>query len=583
MMMRTFLALFAALVLGLPATASLPAAKGEHAWGEKAVREPKLRLPPNAPAPRARLPQVSPAERALVQEQNERRGVRKALMIGVNRAVDGAQAALPAMGALEWTSVEGGQAARFAVESPDAAALRLGLDLRGVHLDVEMVFAGADASRLMGPIRVGDIADRTGTWWSPVTEGATQVVELFVPAGVPPGQSGLRVTEVSHLFTGPSTGFDKRTSDIGAAASCHLDIACKQNAPQGFLNARNSVAKMVFTMNFGSYLCSGNLLADGDPATQVPYFYGGNHCFENSQAPYKTAAQMQAVANTLNTYWFFEAAACRSATPTGFIQRAGGAQFLYNQVANDVLFLRLVDAPPAGAYFTGWDANPVTAGQAIATFHHPNGDLKKYAEGSVLRFTNGFTTPTQAGSYIEVSYSAGTTDIGSSGAGVWTVQGGEYLLRGGLQGGNAFCSNLSGSDYFSRFDLAYPALASFLNATAPFANFTDLWYNAAESGWGLSLVQHSANTLFGVWYTYDAAGKPLWVVMPGGQWTSSSTFTGTLYTTAGPHQMSSFDPSLVRTNAVGSATLTFSGANNGTWAWTINGQSGSKAITRQGF
>lgn len=581
MKMRNLLALLAALSIGLPAAASLPIVRGEPALGEKAVREPKLRLGAKADSAPRRLPVLSRAERALVQDENERRGVRKSVMIGVNRAPESAGDTAPATSLLAWTPVEGGMAARFAVASPEAAALRLGLDLRGVALDVEMVFSGSEGSRLAGPVRVGDIADRTGTWWSPVTEGEAQSVELFAPAGVAPPEQ-LRVAAVSHLFTGPSTGFDKRTSDIGAAPSCHLDIACKQGPSQGFLNARNAVAKMVFTMNFGTYLCTGNLLADGDPSTQVPWFYGGNHCFENASAPFKTAAQMQSVANTLNTYWFFEAAACRSATPAGFIQRSGGATFLYNHVANDVLFLRLVDAPPVGAFFSGWDANPVTAGQAIATFHHPIGDLKKYAEGAVLRFVNGFTTTTQAGSYIEVNYNAGTTDVGSSGAGVWSVQSGEYLFRGGLQGGSAFCSNLSGIDLFSRFDLAYPALAQYLSTSAPFANFTDLWYNAGESGWGLSLVQHASNSLFGVWYTYDAAGKPLWVVMPGGQWTSASTFTGTLYITSGPLPHV-FNPTQVRTNQVGTGTVTFSSANNGTWAWTINGQSGSKAITRQGF
>jgi hypothetical protein len=34
---------------------------------------------------------------------------------------------------------------------------------------------------------------------------------------------------------------------------------------------------------------------------------------------------------------------------------------------------------------------------------------------------------------------------------------------------------------------------------------------------------------------------------------------------------------------VGSATLTFSDANNGTLSYTVNGVSGSKAITRQLF
>ena len=45
------------------------------------------------------------------------------------------------------------------------------------------------------------------------------------------------------------------------------------------------------------------------------------------------------------------------------------------------------------------------------------------------------------------------------------------------------------------------------------ANYTDLWWNADESGWGVTLV-HQNDKVFGVWYVYDASGKPLWIVMP---------------------------------------------------------------------
>src|SRR5207302_2831372 len=36
---------------------------------------------------------------------------------------------------------------------------------------------------------------------------------------------------------------------------------------------------------------------------------------------------------------------------------------------------------------------------------------------------------------------------------------------------------------------------------------TDIWWNASESGWGLTLAQHG-NNVFGVWFTYGAGGQP---------------------------------------------------------------------------
>jgi len=99
----------------------------------------------------------------------------------------------------------------------------------------------------------------------------------------------------------------------------------------------------------------------------------------------------------------------------------------------------------------------------------------------------------------------------------------------------------------------------------------------------MSLTQHASNKLFAIWYTYDAAGKRLWVVLPDGTWTSNNTYTGALYITSGPPQTGAFNPALVKVNSVGTGTLTFSTASNGTWTYTINGLSGSKTITRQAF
>ena len=47
-----------------------------------------------------------------------------------------------------------------------------------------------------------------------------------------------------------------------------------------------------------------------------------------------------------------------------------------------------------------------------------------------------------------------------------------------------------------------------------------LWWDSAESGWGLHITQRR-NILFAAWFTYDAAGNPKWYVassctMPAG-------------------------------------------------------------------
>lgn len=111
---------------------------------------------------------------------------------------------------------------------------------------------------------------------------------------------------------------------------------------------------------------------------------------------------------------------------------------------------------------------------------------------------------------------------------------------------------------------------------------TDLWWNPAESGWGLTLAQHG-NNVFGAWFTYAPSGRPLFIVMPGVQAQSFDAFTGTLYTTTGPaYNAPTFDPAQVRVTPVGSATVHFTG-DTATFIATVNGVTQTKTITRQPF
>jgi hypothetical protein len=121
-------------------------------------------------------------------------------------------------------------------------------------------------------------------------------------------------------------------------------------------------------------------------------------------------------------------------------------------------------------------------------------------------------------------------------------------------------------------------------AKASEINVQGLWWgSAAESGWGVNLTQQGDIT-FGTWFTYDANGKGQWLVMPRGDRVSANTFSGALYRTTGPsYTAASFNASQVQSTVVGTATFTFSDANNGVFTATVNGMSTTKAITRQVF
>ncbi len=116
-------------------------------------------------------------------------------------------------------------------------------------------------------------------------------------------------------------------------------------------------------------------------------------------------------------------------------------------------------------------------------------------------------------------------------------------------------------------------------------NFQGMWWNApagSESGWGINFA-HQGEVIFATWFTHDLNGKA-WNLSLSAFQTGPNTFSGTLYQTSGPPlDAVPFDPAQVQRMAVGSATLTFVDANNGTFAYTVNGIAQTKAITRQVF
>jgi hypothetical protein len=137
------------------------------------------------------------------------------------------------------------------------------------------------------------------------------------------------------------------------------------------------------------------------------------------------------------------------------------------------------------------------------------------------------------------------------------------------------------------FGLASPATSVQVVAAGP-PNYEGLWWDEAdsESGWGLNLA-HQGNVIFATWFTYDLTGKGWWLSMTANLTSATTTtnvYTGTLLQSTGPAFDSvPFNPALVRSVAVGTGKLTFSDADNGTFAYTVNGITQTKPIARLVF
>jgi cytochrome c553 len=118
----------------------------------------------------------------------------------------------------------------------------------------------------------------------------------------------------------------------------------------------------------------------------------------------------------------------------------------------------------------------------------------------------------------------------------------------------------------------------------PLFDYSDLWWTPAESGWGMSINQHTpSNIIFGVIYTYDSPQRPTWFVLPGGTWTSATIFTGSLYAVTGMPGNVPFNSANVKAAPVGTATLRFTDPSHANMTYDVNGVQVVKQIERQIF
>lgn len=103
------------------------------------------------------------------------------------------------------------------------------------------------------------------------------------------------------------------------------------------------------------------------------------------------------------------------------------------------------------------------------------------------------------------------------------------------------------------------------------ANYTSLWWDPEEPGWGLA-VSHQGDTTFGTLFTYDGRNNPVWMVMSNGLQKSAGAFAGPLYRA-----------SRKSIQQAGSMSIAFDNANQGTLTYGIEGADVQRRITRMQF
>jgi hypothetical protein len=112
------------------------------------------------------------------------------------------------------------------------------------------------------------------------------------------------------------------------------------------------------------------------------------------------------------------------------------------------------------------------------------------------------------------------------------------------------------------------------------ASYTDLWYNPAESGWGVQVVQ--SNTFqFLTLFIYGADGKPTWYTAQLNE-DATGNYNGSLYATTGTYYASPWNPAQHTAQVAGTASFQPSDPYHATLVYTLTGGPPvTKTIERQ--
>ena len=128
-------------------------------------------------------------------------------------------------------------------------------------------------------------------------------------------------------------------------------------------------------------------------------------------------------------------------------------------------------------------------------------------------------------------------------------------------------------------------LATTTLAATPTTDFSDLWFNPSEEGWGVTVTQQN-DILFITLFVYGPDNKPKWYVGPATRYfgivNGKFTFSGPLYEATGPYfGAPAFDENQVVPAPAGEIAFASDQIAQATLSYTVGQQTVTKAIQRQ--
>ncbi len=270
----------------------------------------------------------------------------------------------------------------------------------------------------------------------------------------------------THTFVGDEVRVRGNAHVTGTGAVnlggnlCDFNASCTENAecvsiPAAIETARDAHASCLFISGPSYYVCSGGLIADSDPGTEVPYLLTANHCISKARE-----------ARSLETFFQYVQSSCNAGPCTlpGNASTIGSTIVATNQIG-DYSLLQLSENPPAGSVFLGWNDSPVAFSSGIDLYRisHPGGAPQAYSEHVV-----DASAPTcgswPRGERIYSRDTFGATEGGSSGSPVLNSNAEVVGQLSGVCGENVNdeCDSVRNATVDGAFAAYYPEVQPFL-------------------------------------------------------------------------------------------------------------------------
>ena len=285
---------------------------------------------------------------------------------------------------------------------------------------------------------------------------------------------------------------------MNLAKNVHHDLACWSGNVEypALESVANSTAFISYVKDGEPRVCTGTLLNDSE-STYTPWFITADHCISD-----------QIVANTAEFKWFLQANACDSSVTDYRYQKTyGGAELLWNNMTNDVSFLKLRESPPSTVIFAGWNTD-IQIGDRVWSVHHPNSDHTMVGSGVITELLK----PVVFGEgeiyrpLDVVKYEYGGTEPGSSGSGLFKIENGYPYWKGTLYGGPEAGYQIS---FYSHFSSYYDHLKQRLS------NPINCLFNWAENSYPNFFAPAGSATQASSGYTYRHYGNTnVYLVIP---------------------------------------------------------------------